>query len=199
MHRLSFNVTAASLFAAAALSAAAIAECPADLDGDGVVGPTDLAQLLGAWGPDAGPADLDGDGKVNASDLAMMLGAWGDCPVDGPEIFAVFPPEGGPGDQIQIIGQFPSDDPFDYCVVIAPPGPGPQQFAPVKVLELIDPGDGKQIMRAELGPQHFDGAGLLQVVVGDGQPIGIPNPFQNLLVILRGLSHWQTWAFHPRT
>ncbi len=47
----------------------------ADLDGDGLVGPTDLALLLGAWGG-AGVADLNGDGTVDASDLALLLGQW---------------------------------------------------------------------------------------------------------------------------
>lgn len=47
-----------------------------DLDGDGLVGPSDLAILLGAWGSTGGPADLDGDGSVGASDLAILLGAW---------------------------------------------------------------------------------------------------------------------------
>lgn len=49
-----------------------------DLNGDGVVNATDLAMLLGAWGP-VGPlpeADLNGDGDVNAADLAILLGAW---------------------------------------------------------------------------------------------------------------------------
>ena len=56
------------------------AAIPGDLDGDGVVGPADLAVLLGAWGdcPPAGdcPADLDGDGVVGAADLAFLLGNW---------------------------------------------------------------------------------------------------------------------------
>jgi hypothetical protein len=47
----------------------------ADLDCDGVVGASDLAVLLGAWGQ-PGDADLDGDGVVGASDLAELLGAW---------------------------------------------------------------------------------------------------------------------------
>ncbi len=55
------------------------AECPADLSGDGAVGPEDLAQLLGAWGG-AGSADLSGDGAVGPDDLAILLGAWGNCP-----------------------------------------------------------------------------------------------------------------------
>ena len=54
---------------------------PADLDGDGMVGPADLAILLGNWGPcgDCGncPADLDGDCTVGATDLAILLGSWG--------------------------------------------------------------------------------------------------------------------------
>lgn len=53
-----------------------------DIDGDGSVGPADLAILLGSWGacPDCEsgcPADLDGDCTVGAADLAMLLGAWG--------------------------------------------------------------------------------------------------------------------------
>ncbi len=55
--------------------------CPADLDGSGAVGPSDLAVLLGSWGPNPGhPADLDGDGEVGPSDLAQLLGSWGPCP-----------------------------------------------------------------------------------------------------------------------
>ena len=55
---------------------------PPDFDGDGSVGPFDLAILLGSWGPCPDPpadcpADLDGDGFVNAFDLAMLLGSWG--------------------------------------------------------------------------------------------------------------------------
>jgi len=53
-------------------------QCPADLDGDGVVGGADLGVLLGAWG--SASADLDGDGLVDGSDLGIMLGAWGNCP-----------------------------------------------------------------------------------------------------------------------
>jgi hypothetical protein len=46
-----------------------------DLDGDGVVGQTDLAILLGNWGG-AGLGDLDGDGTIGSPDLAILLGAW---------------------------------------------------------------------------------------------------------------------------
>ncbi len=54
-----------------------VSNCPADFDGDGVVGAGDLAILLGAWGGAAG--DLDGDMNTSASDLALLLGAWGPC------------------------------------------------------------------------------------------------------------------------
>jgi hypothetical protein len=53
--------------------------CPADLDGDGVVGPADLSILLIAWGTISGKADIDGDGMVGSSDLGSLLIAWGDC------------------------------------------------------------------------------------------------------------------------
>lgn len=48
-----------------------------DLDGNGVVNASDLAILLGAWGPcDACSADLNASGAVDAADLAILLGAW---------------------------------------------------------------------------------------------------------------------------
>ncbi len=49
-----------------------------DLDGDGVVGPNDLAMLLAAWGPvqGAAPADLNLDEVVNMGDLMILLEAW---------------------------------------------------------------------------------------------------------------------------
>jgi hypothetical protein len=52
--------------------------CPADLDADALVGASDLALVLGAWGTSAG--DIDGDGLTASSDLAVLLGAWGRCP-----------------------------------------------------------------------------------------------------------------------
>jgi subtilisin family serine protease len=57
----------------------ACAPCPADLDGNHLVGASDLAMLLGSWGA-GGAADLDHNGIVGASDLALLLGAWGPCP-----------------------------------------------------------------------------------------------------------------------
>ncbi|MDI9402895.1 MAG: GC-type dockerin domain-anchored protein, partial [Limnohabitans sp.] len=53
-------------------------DCPADLDGDGLISASDLSALLGAWGtPDA---DIDGDGVTAASDLSALLASWGACP-----------------------------------------------------------------------------------------------------------------------
>ena len=50
----------------------------ADFDGDGHVGPADLAQVLAGWGPCATcPADLTGDGMVGPADLAELLANWG--------------------------------------------------------------------------------------------------------------------------
>ncbi len=63
------------------VSEATAGGCDADIDGDGNVGPADLAQLLGGWGPCPGcAADFDNDGNVGAFDLAILLGAWGPCP-----------------------------------------------------------------------------------------------------------------------
>jgi hypothetical protein len=60
--------------------------CPIDLDDDGIVGPADLAFVLGSWGPCEGcPADFNGDGQVNAFDLAQVLGSWGLCPCCTPD------------------------------------------------------------------------------------------------------------------
>ncbi|MCA9289624.1 MAG: hypothetical protein KDA25_00760 [Phycisphaerales bacterium] len=57
-----------------------VADCVADLTDDGDVDASDLAVLLGAWGPNVGhTADLDEDGVVNAADLAILLGTWGPC------------------------------------------------------------------------------------------------------------------------
>ncbi len=55
--------------------------CPSDVDGDASVGATDLAIVLGAWGPTRGgiAADIDGSGAVDATDLALLLGNWGNC------------------------------------------------------------------------------------------------------------------------
>ncbi len=57
-------------------------ECIGDLDGNGQVNLSDLAQLLGNYGITSGAAyedgDLDGDGDVDLADLAELLGRYGD-------------------------------------------------------------------------------------------------------------------------
>ena len=53
-------------------------DCPADFNGDGVVGGPDLSVMLSGWGSD-GVADLDGDGTVAGEDLARLLSSWGIC------------------------------------------------------------------------------------------------------------------------
>lgn len=57
-----------------------VSACPTDLDGDGLTGASDLALLLGSWGPcDGCPADFNDDGVIEAADLAQLLGSWGPC------------------------------------------------------------------------------------------------------------------------
>lgn len=55
--------------------------CPADLDGDGIVGLADLAVVLANFGCAPNPAacagDIDGDGDVELSDLAAELAVFG--------------------------------------------------------------------------------------------------------------------------
>jgi predicted outer membrane repeat protein len=60
-------------------------QCTGDLDGDGEVGLSDLAQLLANYGTTGGmtyeDGDLDDDGDVDLSDLAALLAVYGtSCP-----------------------------------------------------------------------------------------------------------------------
>lgn len=55
---------------------------PGDTDGDGIVGVSDLLNVIGTWGacpapPTACPADVDDDGQVNVADLLVVIGNWG--------------------------------------------------------------------------------------------------------------------------
>ena len=58
-----------------------VVECPADLDGDGVVDRLDLAILLQGWNgtEPAAHADLDGDGGIDGEDIGWLLASWGWC------------------------------------------------------------------------------------------------------------------------
>ena len=51
--------------------------CPADLNGDGVVGFSDLSIILSSWLTSDG-GDVNGDGETNFSDLSLVLSAWGE-------------------------------------------------------------------------------------------------------------------------
>ena len=57
--------------------------CPADLDGNRRIDGSDLAKILGYWGPVAAnhPADFNADGDVNSADMSILFAAWGDCPL----------------------------------------------------------------------------------------------------------------------
>lgn len=61
-----------------ALSCAAVAQCPADLNHDLFVDGADLGMLLGGWGSSV--TDVNGDAYTDGADLGIMLGAWGACP-----------------------------------------------------------------------------------------------------------------------
>jgi serine protease AprX len=53
--------------------------CPADCNGDGVVGVSDLLAIIDGWGTDSG-CDVNGDGNIDVLDLLAAVGSWGECP-----------------------------------------------------------------------------------------------------------------------
>ena len=57
--------------------------CPADLDGSGMVDGADLTIMLSDWGPlaegESSSADIDGTGEVDGADLTLLLSGWGIC------------------------------------------------------------------------------------------------------------------------
>jgi len=54
--------------------------CATDIDGDGLVGLTDLIAVLASWGSCSGcSADVDSDGVVDFTDLVHVLSDWGPC------------------------------------------------------------------------------------------------------------------------
>ncbi len=74
--RLHAGLIAVLLCSGLSVAGAGEVPCPADLNGDGVVDPIDLATLLGSWGACPGcPTDLNGDGVVDPIDLATLLAA----------------------------------------------------------------------------------------------------------------------------
>ena len=57
-----------------------LADCPADINGDGSVNVSDLLSLIAAWGDCNGCVeDIDGSGVVDVSDLLTVIAAWGAC------------------------------------------------------------------------------------------------------------------------
>ena len=58
----------------------AMPDCPADVNGDGMVDVLDLLAVLAAWGDCPGcPEDITGDDVVDVLDLLQVLGGWGPC------------------------------------------------------------------------------------------------------------------------
>jgi len=56
-----------------------VVDCPADIDGDGVVAVNDLLAIIAAWGTADAALDLDGSGIVDVGDLLVIIAAWGSC------------------------------------------------------------------------------------------------------------------------
>jgi hypothetical protein len=176
--------TLSALLTAASLATAAGA-CTGDLNDDGIVDGADLGILLGQWNTQ-GSADFDGDGVVTGADLGTLLGAWGQCP-GRVVIKAVEPSSGGPGEFVAIYGEFPTNNPYDACVVIKPLGTNDGNkvvFLPLEV-EKIFAGPAGQVMVAKLGPrpEEVQGEAMLEIVWGTGFPTKIENPFEPLISI----------------
>lgn len=54
--------------------------CPGDLDGDGLVGLSDIAIIVNNWGASTLPGlngDADGDGSIGLGDIAVVVQNWG--------------------------------------------------------------------------------------------------------------------------
>jgi formylglycine-generating enzyme required for sulfatase activity len=76
--------TIVASFASLVLAMPAAAQCPGDVDQDGIVNSDDLAAVLGGWGTDGQGAfdtDINNDGTVDGIDLSTLLLAWGPCPI----------------------------------------------------------------------------------------------------------------------
>ena len=54
--------------------------CPADIDGDGGTGVSDLLALFAVWDSQDCYADINGDLIVNTSDIIELFANWGPCP-----------------------------------------------------------------------------------------------------------------------
>lgn len=59
-----------------------ICDCPADLNGDGIVDGADISGVIAFWGvcsTEDCDADINFDGIINGADLALLLSDWGIC------------------------------------------------------------------------------------------------------------------------
>ena len=53
-------------------------ECEEDVNGDGMIGVSDILAVIDSWGVcDGCAADINQDGIVNVSDLLLVVGNWG--------------------------------------------------------------------------------------------------------------------------
>lgn len=60
---------------ACALTGSALADCGADVNGDGIVDSLDLGAVLANWGQ-PGTGDIDGDGIVGGGDMTIVFSSW---------------------------------------------------------------------------------------------------------------------------
>lgn len=55
-------------------------KCEEDVNGDGMIGVSDILAVIDSWGAcDGCAADINQDGIVNVSDLLLVVGNWGPC------------------------------------------------------------------------------------------------------------------------
>ncbi|MGA0172562.1 MAG: hypothetical protein ACO3NL_02815, partial [Phycisphaerales bacterium] len=108
------------------MSSSLRADCPADLDSNGLVDGSDLGILLLNWG-NAGVGDLDGSGMVAGGDVGIMLIAWGACPPSLPVLSLTLGTseavilEGGSVGFATIVGIVGvGDDPVDVGFTLSP-------------------------------------------------------------------------------
>jgi hypothetical protein len=55
------------------------ADCPTDIDENGVVDVLDLLSVIALWGDTGGSGDVNDDGIVDVLDLLDVIGDWGSC------------------------------------------------------------------------------------------------------------------------
>jgi len=74
-----YTVTATDPGTGCTVSHSGTVGCPGDLDGDNLVGVSDILQLLGSFGCSGpcGAPDVNADGAVNVTDVLFLLGLFG--------------------------------------------------------------------------------------------------------------------------